>query len=212
MNKQDLERFVRTTKVKDLRAMAQDPNKARQGYVSQANADGTAGQVKWTKASTKPDGTLRQNLAGEDAETEQRLIASLHEGLPEVKRRSAQERFQVLFERLVQQGLATYRKHGYPIWPRSIADKLRTLGYLPGDPDVYGQCRALAERLFIEAGHKQAVKDSRRTTKDWHGHLNHVIAVPSLDNRSTKPYDSPDRGGLATPVEMKPTDGQRKEQ
>lgn len=198
-NAVDLEHFAKTTKVKDLRALAQE--KGKRGFVAQANADGTAGQVHYTKASVTEDNRWRQNVAGESAKVEARMIASLHEGLPEVKRRTAQERFRVLFERLVEQGMTSYRAHGYPVWPRSIQAKLTALGWKPNDPDVYGQCRALAEQLFIEAGHKQAAKDRKRTTAGWHGHANHQISVPSLTRLN--PVESDKTGRASQPVEGK---------
>jgi len=175
VDRSELDRFVRETKVKDLRALAQE--RGRRGYVAQANSDGTAGLVKWDQSSKTPDGRYNQQVAGEDRKTEDQLVAKLHEGLPEVKRRTAQERFRVLFERLVQEAMVSYRAHGYPVWPKSIQYKLATLGWKPGDPDVYGQCRALAERLFIEAGQKQQEKDRRKTTLGWHGEYNHAVTA-----------------------------------
>jgi hypothetical protein len=191
-----LEEFVKNTTFGDLRREAEE--KGRQGYVAQANADGTAGLVRWDQGSVTPDNKFNQQVAGEDAKTEQAMIARLHEGLPEVKRRSAQERFNVLFERLVEQGMKSYRTFGYPVWPQSIQAKLTQLGWKERDPDVYGQCSALARQLFIEAGHKQEAKDRKRTTLGWHGHYNHELSVPSLLVGAAS--------GLAAPAPAKQTE------
>lgn len=172
-----LDEFVKTTTVGDLRRLAEE--EGRKGFVAQANEDGTAGQVRWEQASDKK-GYWNQDVAGETRTVEQRMVASLHEGLPEVKRRTAQERFTVLFERLVAEGMVSYRRLGYPVWPKSIQRKLTELGWKEKDSDVYGQCRALAKQLFVEAGQKQKSKDQKRTSVGWHGHYNHELVTPSL--------------------------------
>lgn len=177
MDRAQLDEFVKNTKVKDLRALAGE--KGKKGFVAQANADGTAGQVRWDQASITPDNKWNQKVEGETRAAEHRMIAALHEDLPDVRRRTAEERFRVLFERLVGEAMVSYRKHGYPIWPRSIQAKLQALGWKTNDPDVYGQCRALAQQLFIEAGHKQKQKDQKKITLDWHGHYNHMVEVKS---------------------------------
>lgn len=185
------EKFVRETKVKDLLALAQE--KGKRGFVAQANADGTAGLVSWQKASRTPDNRLRQDLPGEDASTEDRQIARLFDGLPPIRRRSAEERFRSMLNRVIEDAMVSYRVHGYPVWPKSIADKLRSLGWKENDPDVYGQCSALVKQLFIEAGHKQQAKDQKKATLDWHGHYNHQIEVKT-----------PVTGGLAGPSQVTP--------
>jgi hypothetical protein len=105
-----------TTTFNDLDRIAAE--RGRKGYVAAASADGTAGQLHWTQAA-EVNGRWNQQVAGETATLEQRAIARLHEGLPEVKRRTAQERFRVLFERLVEQAMTSYRTYGYPVWPRT---------------------------------------------------------------------------------------------
>lgn len=173
-------------KVKDLRAIAEE--KGRQGFVAQANADGTAGQVHWSQSSVTPDNRWNQKVKGEDIRTEERMVSSLYEGLPEVKRRTARSRFEVLFERLVSDAFGTFYKDGRVEWPASIQAKATALGLKPTDPPEM-QCRVLAEQLFIEAGHKQAAKDQKKVSLDWHGHYNHTVDVSSSIKAVEAPAD-----------------------
>jgi hypothetical protein len=173
---------------KDLDVLAK--KQGRKGHVAAASADGTAGQLHWTQSGTTGRAgtinpwdplamehagrTWNQNVRGETLTAEQRMLSRLHENLPPVVRRSKEQRFEVLFRNLVEIGLKGYRIHGYPVWPASIQRKLTVLGFKERDPDVYGQCSALARQLFVEAGHKQQEKDQKKIALDWHGHLNHV--------------------------------------
>jgi len=99
------------------------------------------------------------------------VVAKMHEGLPPVIRRTPRQRYKVLVDRLVQDGLKSYKAVGYPVWPKSIQDELKTLGWKEGDPRLYEQVEALATKMIVAGENKQREKDARKVTRDWHGHF-----------------------------------------
>jgi hypothetical protein len=99
------------------------------------------------------------------------MVEQMQAGLPPMIRRTSRERYQVLIDRLVADGLRSYRIHGYPVWPKSIADELRIAGWKEGDPDLWGQVEALAKRFIVKAEHKQKESDRHKVVSDWHSHF-----------------------------------------
>jgi len=164
---------VHTTTVADLRREATRSGKpgtvaigtatgAHVGHFTQASRRGRTGEPQAPNAA----------LISQENRTVARMIDRLHEGLPVVVRRSARQRYEVLLKQLIDQGLATYKLHGYAVWPRSVQDDLRALGWKDGDPGFLAQAEALASHYIEKWSHVQKEKDQRRSTLDWHGHLN----------------------------------------
>lgn len=122
--------------------------------------------VPWQR-SARPKG--RWNL--KDTPIPQDMVRRMHEGLPPIIRRTPRERYKVLIDRLVADGLKSYRAYGYPVWPKSVQDDLKALGWKEGDPRLYEQVEALARKYIEEGAQKQRAKDARKSTLDWHGHL-----------------------------------------
>jgi hypothetical protein len=160
----------------DLRRLALGKG-GRQGYV--AASDGTtAGQLHYTKAG-ELKGRWNNDVPRETRKVEDRLIRKLHEGLPPQRRRTDEQRYRSMFNRLAQVALESYRRVGYAAWPKSIETDLKVLGWTTGDPklEAYGGERKVLKqveeltRLYIERGsNSQKVKDQRKPTLDWHGH------------------------------------------
>lgn len=159
----------------DLRRMALE--KGRMGYV--ASSDGrTAGQVHYTKA-TEQGRRFAQNLPGETRRAEERMLAALETGLPAVRRRSHQERFRSMFNRLADHALACYKATGRVEWPTSIMRELQELAWKEGDPSltdfggmdhVYKQIEALTRMYTVKGANQQKEKDKKKSALDWHGH------------------------------------------
>ena len=99
------------------------------------------------------------------------LVRQLKENLPPMPRREPRERYRVLIQKLVQDALPSYRRLGYPVWPYSVQQELKALGWKEGDPKLWEQVESLA-RYYIERGARmQKEQDDRQTSIGWHGHL-----------------------------------------
>jgi len=122
--------------------------------------------VPWQR-SARPNGKWR--LPETPVPTD--MVQRMHAGLPPVIRRTARERYKVLIDRLVADGMKTYRAYGYPVWPKSVQDDLKALGWKEGDPRFYDQVEALARKYIEEGANKQREKDAKVTSREWHGHL-----------------------------------------
>lgn len=146
--------------------------RGHKGVVAAADADGTKGFLPWQHASRKGTRGKKLNpLVQNRLKTrEQQLLAKLYEDLPPIVRREPRQRYEVLLNQLVEQGLKTYRAYGYPVWPKSIQQELKVLGWKEGDPDFYAQAEALAGKFIKEYAQKQKAKDQRKSALDWHGH------------------------------------------
>lgn len=125
------------------------------------------GLIHHTEASRGPDGKFRKFAAP----SQEQMKAELSQGLPPVIRREARARYQVLIKRLFEDGQKTQQIFGYPVWPKSIQDELRALGWQFGNPDLQGQVEALARKYIEEGARKQKEKDEKKVALDWHGHL-----------------------------------------
>ena len=160
---------VHQTTVKDLHALA--AKRGVRGVVGAAD-EGKARLISWRDGAryNKARGRYwnpevsRPSPAGH-------LVAKLNEGLPAVVRRTPRQRYDVLLQRLVQDGLKSYKAFGRVEWPKSIQDELRVLGWKDGDPNFWGQAEALARKFIEEGANIQRAKDQRKVTLDWHGHL-----------------------------------------
>lgn len=159
----------------DLRRIALE--KGRMGYVAGSDRTGT-GQIHHTNAAVR-GGRYNQKARGETAQAEARLIAQLESGLPIVRRRTDQERFRALFNRLAETALASYRRVGRVEWPTSIQRELQELAWKTGDPKlndfggldhVYKQVEALTRHYTVKGANQQKEKDDKKTALDWHGH------------------------------------------
>lgn len=149
----------------------------RRGYVA-ASDGSTAGQLHYTKAG-EVHGKWNDHVPHETQKVEERLIQRLLSEVPATRRRTHEERYRSMFNRLATTALESYRRVGYVAWPRSIETELKTLGWTTGDPKleayggeqkVYKQVEELT-RLYIERGsNKQKTQDQRKSTLDWHGH------------------------------------------
>lgn len=162
----------------DLRRIALE--RGRKGY-SAASDGKTAGQILHTKAGRvgNKGQRYRQNVPGETRRVEDRMIQQLETGLPPLRRRSHQERFRSMFDRLASVALDSYRRVGYVAWPASIKAELKELGWKEGDPklaeyggeqQVYDQVTMLTRRYIERASNKQKEVDQGKVTLDWHGH------------------------------------------
>jgi hypothetical protein len=99
------------------------------------------------------------------------MKAELSEGLPAIQRREARERFHVMRDKILADAERSYKTFGYVIWPKSIQDELTALGWKAGNPNFKAQVEDLARKYVEEGARKQAAKDQRKVSLDWHGHL-----------------------------------------
>ena len=165
---------VYRTTPRDLANLARE--KGRMGYVA-ASEGKTAGQLHYTK-SGQVGNKWNQKVPGETRKVEERLLQQLL-NVPKARRRSHQERFRALFDRLAQTALDSYRRVGYVAWPTSIQTELKTLAWKTGDPTladyggldhVYKQVEALTRHYTVRGANKQKEKDQHKVALDWHGH------------------------------------------
>jgi len=166
---------VHRTTFRDLANIARE--RGRQGYV--AASDGkTAGQIHYTRAGRLGD-RWNQNLPDESRLVEDRMVQNLFSGLPAAKRRTHQERFRSMFDRLASVALDSYRRVGYVAWPTSIQSELKVLAWTNGDPTladyggmdhVFKQIEALTRMYTVRGSNVQKEKDQKKVALDWHGH------------------------------------------
>ncbi len=139
---------------KDLRVIAKERGKV--GKVAVADQDGP-GLAPWQNGATRgPVGSARVNehLIRKENTRIPGMIRSLEDRLPPIIRRTPRERFLSLSRTLLAEGMRTHRVLGYPVWPRSVQDELRAMGWKEGNPDLAGQVEALARR-YIERGSRR---------------------------------------------------------
>lgn len=115
-------------------------------------------------------GTPNQRWRELPAPTEEQMRAELSADLPPIIRRSARERYRALVRQLFAEGQKSYALFGYPVWPKSLQDELKVLGWKEGNPDLQGQVEALARKYIEEGARIQKAKDSKKVALDWHGH------------------------------------------
>jgi len=160
----------------DLRRIALE--RGRTGYVGASDGK-QAGQIHHSKAGRTADGRVRQNVPGETKRVEDQMVQQLHTGLPALRRRSHQERFRSMFDRLAVTALDAYRRTGRVEWPTSIQRELKELAWKNGDPrltdfggedQVYRQVEALTRMYIEKTSNKQKVQDKKKSALDWHGH------------------------------------------
>ena len=126
--------------------------------VPQDRADKVVGEKRWNPRAMAPEPVPDQ------------LLRQLRD-VPAMPRREPRERFKVLVAKLVQDALPSYRRLGYPVWPVSVQQELKALGWREGDPKLWEQVESLA-RSYIERGARmQAEQDSHKVSRGWHGHL-----------------------------------------
>lgn len=150
---------VRTTTIGDLNRIAAE--RGTRGRVATAK-----GLIPWQQGSVTPDRKWRRL----PSPSPEQMKAELSRDLPPVVRREARERYKVLVNRLFADGMKSYETFGYPVWPKSIQEELRVLGWKTGNPDLRGQVEALAKKYIEEGARKQRAKDAHKTALDWHGH------------------------------------------
>ena len=160
----------------DLRRIALE--RGRTGY-SAASDGKQAGLIHHSKAGRTADGRYRNEVPGETKRVENRMIQQLNTGLPVLRRRSHQERFRSMFDRLAVTALDAYRRTGRVEWPASIQRELKELAWKNGDPrlvdfggedQVYRQVEALTRMYIEKSSNKQKAQDQKKSALDWHGH------------------------------------------
>jgi hypothetical protein len=136
----------------------------------------TAGPVKllpWqqsayhgpTKAKFKPNPEVFSNTT-----VPQQMVDQMHAGLPPLIRRTPNQRYEALVQRLLVMGRQSVGALGYPVWPPSIQAVLTSYGIKEGDTDLHKQVYALAKHFIVRAENQQRSKDRKKVVLDWHGH------------------------------------------
>jgi len=155
---------LKTTTFRDLERIAKE--RGVRGRVATGQ-----GLLPWQQSSLRGrSGTGARGFRQLPAPTEEQMRAELTADLPPPIRRSARDRYRVLVNRLFAEGQRTYAQFGYPVWPKSIQDELKTLGWTEGNPNLQGQVEALARKYIEEGARIQKEKDSKKVTLDWSGH------------------------------------------
>ena len=179
----------------------------RPGYVAQAEG-GEVKVVPWTQSALRGHGSFTPRM--ERTAVPEPLIAQAKESLPRLRRRTATERLEAMTKTLIEDATQSYKRTGIPVMAASVIEDIcRVFAFEYGRfisaesvrrmtlEQIRPLLESLAKRQFIEAGHKQQAKDQRKTALDWHGHLNHVVSAPSVEEDKTKHVSGPATAGLS---------------